>query len=372
MRSQLRIAQITPSLRGGGLERLVRDLSLALAERGHVPAVFCTNGLGTYADELTAAGVEVYDCAEGPIRLRGYPARLIRALREFGPDVLHAHSGTWFAASVAKSRLRRPRLVFTDHGRYPPEPWIRGQIERWCHRRTDGFVAVTSALARYDREYLRLTTEPPVVLNGIDLRPYASNGTGARERLRREWTIGQNEVLALAIGRFAPVKNYEGMLQAVAIARNEAPDLRLAILGTGAGEDAAKALATDLGIADAVSFLGFRRDVSDCLAAADIFLNSSHTEALPVSLLEAMAAGVPTVAPRVGGIPDALGDPPAGLLVPPGETRALARALVRIAADASLRAELGRLARAHSARFSLETFVTNYCTLYESVLERQA
>jgi glycosyltransferase involved in cell wall biosynthesis len=233
-------------------------------------------------------------------------------------------------------------------------------------------VAVTSALARYDREYLRLPDEPPVVLNGIDLAPYAPNGVGARDRLRTEWTVRPGDVLALAIGRFAPVKNYEGMLRAVAAARAEAPALRLAILGTGPGEDAARELAVTLGIADAVTFLGFRRDVADCLQAADLFLNASHTEALPVSLLEAMAAGVPTVAPRVGGIPDALGEPPAGLLVPVDETRALAGALARITADAGLRAELGDLARTHALRFSLENFVSNYCTLYESVLERQA
>lgn len=370
--ARLRIAQVTPSLRGGGLERLVHDLALALAGRGHEPAVFCMNGLGTYADELIASGIEVHDCQEGGIRVRGYPGRLIRALRGFAPDVIHAHSGTWLAASVAKSRLREPRLVFTDHGRYPPEPWIRGQIERWCYRRTDGFVAVTSALARYDREYLALSDDPPVVLNGIDLRPYAMNGTGARERLRHEWGVAPAEVLALAIGRFAPVKNYEGMLRAVALARAEAPMVRLAILGTGDGEDAARELAVELGIDNAVSFLGFRRDVADCLRAADVFLNASHTEALPVSLLEAMAAGVPTVAPRVGGIPDALGEPPAGVLAPPGETPALAAALARIARDPALRSQLGALARRHAERFSLETFVGNYCAVYYSVLERTA
>lgn len=368
----LRIAQVTPSLRGGGLERLVRDLAMALARRGHETAVFCMNGLGTYADELTTAGVPVFECRERGIRMRGYPARLISALRDFAPDVIHAHSGTWLAASVAKSRLRGARLVFTDHGRYPPEPWLRGRIERWCHRRTDGFVAVTPALARYDREYLDLPDEPPVVLNGIDLTPYAANSIATRERLRAEWGVGSSDVLALAIGRFAPVKNYDGMLRAVAAARAEAPALRLAILGTGAGEETARRLAAELGIADAVTFLGFRRDVADCLSAADFFLNASHTEALPVSLLEAMAAGIPTVAPRIGGLADALGEPPAGLLVPAGETRALAAALVRITTDAALRAELGDLARVHAARFSLDKFVTNYCTLYESVLERQA
>jgi glycosyltransferase involved in cell wall biosynthesis len=370
-RGPLRIAQVTPSLRGGGLERLVRDLALALSARGHHAAVFCLNGLGMYADELTAAGVKVYDCRAGTIRVRGYPAALVRALREFAPDVMHAHSGTWFAASVAKSRLRTPRLVFTDHGRYPPEPWLRGRIERWCHGRTDGFVAVTTALARYDRDYLALPDDPPVVLNGIDLAPYARNGTGARERLRAEWGVGREEVLALAIGRFAPVKNYEGMLRAVAQARAAAPALRLAILGSGAGETAARALSAELGLGDAVTYLGFRRDVAECLHAADLFLNASHTEALPVSLLEAMAAGVPTVAPRIGGIPDALGDPPAGLLVEPGRTEELATALVRITGDAALRAELGRLASRHARRFSLETFVDNYCAVYDSVLERR-
>lgn len=368
----LRIAQVTPSLRGGGLERLVRDLALALAQRGHVAGVFCLSGLGMYADELTAAGIGVYDCQEGPMRLRGYPAALIRSLREFEPDVIHSHSGTWFAATVAKSRLRTPRLVFTDHGRYPPEPWVRGRIERWCHRRTDGFVAVTSALARYDRKYLDLPEEPRVVLNGIDLEPYASNGIAVRERLRTEWGIAHSDVVALAIGRFAPVKNYDGMLRAVALARLEAPALRLAILGSGPGEEAARALANSLGIGDSVRFLGFRRDVADCLTAADLFLNASHTEALPVSLLEAMAAGVPTVAPRVGGIPEALGEPPAGLLVPPGETSALAATLVRITTDSALRDSLGDLAREHATRFSLERFTANYCALYESVLERRA
>lgn len=368
----LRIAQVTPSLRGGGLERLVRDLALALSARGHEAAVFCLNGLGTYADELTAAGVAVHDCREGAFRLRGYPAALIRRLAEFRPDVIHAHSGTWLAASVAKSRLRAPRLVFTDHGRYPPEPWLRSRIERWCHRRTDGFVAVTQALARYDRDYLALEAEPRVVLNGIDLAPFAPDGRATRERLRAEWGVSPDDVLAIAVGRFAPVKNYAGMLEAVAAARRQAPALRLAILGTGPDEDATRGRAAALGLGEAVHFLGFRRDVTDCLRAADLFVNSSHTEALPVSLLEAMAAGLPTVAPAIGGIPDALGDPPAGVLTVPGRTDELAAALAALATDVPRRKALGAQARAAAERFSIETFVTNYCILYDSVLERPA
>jgi glycosyltransferase involved in cell wall biosynthesis len=295
---------------------------------------------------------------------------LIRELHAFDPDVIHAHSGTWLAASVAKTRLRTPRLVFTDHGRYPPEPWIRARIERWCYRRTDELVAVTSALARYDREYLSLAADPAVVLNGIDLRPFAVNGTGIRERLRREWGVLPNDVLGLAIGRFAPVKNYNGMLRAIAAARVDAPALRLAILGTGVDEQAMRSLASELGIAERVHFLGFRRDVADCLRAADVFVNASHTEALPVSLLEAMAAGIPAVAPQIGGIPDALGIPPAGLLVPPGDSAALATALAHLARDTTARTAMGALARQHSSRFAMDAFVEGYCRVYATVLSR--
>jgi glycosyltransferase involved in cell wall biosynthesis len=127
--------------------------------------------------------------------------------------------------------------------------------------------------------------------------------------------------------------------------------------------------AEQLGLGHAVVFAGFRRDVVECLCAADLFVNFSQTEALPVSLLEAMAAGLPTVAPRIGGIPHALGTPEAGILVAAGDEPALAAGMASLAMDDDLRSRLGGIARCHARRFSLETFVTNYCSLYESVLE---
>jgi glycosyltransferase involved in cell wall biosynthesis len=371
----IRVAQVTPSLRGGGLERLVRDLAVELRRAGHVPAVFCTNGLGTYADELRAVGIEVHDCREGRLRVRGYPSRLLSALRAFAPDVIHAHSGTWLPAAVARRVLRAPRLVFTDHGRYPPEPRLRALVERWCWRSTDGMVAVTAALAEYVRGHLHLPRAPEVILNGVDLAPYASPDPASRARLRAEWGVSPDDVLAVAVGRFAPVKNYAGMLHAVARAAARAPALRLAILGSGPLEADARAEAARLGIAERVRFLGFRRDVAACLLAADLFVNSSDTEALPVSLLEAMAAGLPTAAPRIGGIPDALlgpeGAPPAaGIVVPAGDMDALGDALARLTTDAPLRRALGARARERARDFSLEAFAARYGALYTTVLGR--
>lgn len=368
--SRPRVAIVVPSLRGGGLERLARDHALAVRELGYEPAVFCMNGLGVHAVTLREAGVEVHDCREGRLRLRGMPVRLIRALARFKPAIIHAHSGTWLPASVARLLLRSPRLVFTDHGRYPPEPRLRARIERWCYARTDRFVAVSSPLAEYVRTYLDLPDMPTVVPNGVELAEYGGAASEARTRLRKEWGIGDHEVLALAIGRLTPVKNYAGLLEACSLAGAEAPSLRLAVLGTGPLEDALRSRARALG--SRAIFLGYRADVADCLRASDLFVNSSLTEGLPVALLEAMASGVAIIASEVGGIPEGLGMPPAGLLVPPGANAELGRALARVAADPELRRELGARARARARHYSLSRMSESYCALYDGLMAGSA
>jgi glycosyltransferase involved in cell wall biosynthesis len=360
---------VVPSLRGGGLERLARDLVMALQDQGLEPAVFCIAGVGLYADELRARGIAVHDCTERRLRLRGVPLRLLRALAGFRPDIIHAHTGTWYAAAVARTLLRSPRLVFTDHGRYPPEPRARALVERWCYGRTDRFLAVSPALATYVQEFLHLPAPPEVAENGVDLEPF-QDAAGARARLRAEWQLGEQDVLALAVGRFAPVKDHAGLLDAFARAAGRAPALRLAFAGTGALEAALRARAGELGVAEQVRFLGFRTDVAACLRATDLFVISSTTEGLPVSLLEAMAAGLPVVSTAVGGIPDALGEPPGGILVPPGDPERLADALASAALDPELRARLGARSLQNVQRFSLSAFVRRYSELYTTLLRR--
>ena len=363
-----RVAIVVPSLRGGGLERLARDLALSIRERGYEPALFCLNGLGTYAESLGGTGIDVHDCREGVLRLRGVPIRLMRALARFDPAIIHAHSGTWLPSAVAKTLLARHGLVFTDHGRYPPEPWTRRIVEQWCHGRTDRFIAVTDALALYVRDFLRLRVTPDVVYNGIDVDAYGGRSGSTRARLRSEWGVPDGDVVAAAVGRFVPVKNHAALLRAAAGARQRGARVHLALVGTGALEPLMRELARSLDLEEHVSFLGFRDDVADCLAASDLFVNASTTEALPVSLLEAMATSLPTLATAVGGVPEALGDPPAGLLVAAGDEDALARGLVTLSADPALRKTFAERARRRAERYSLQAFTDGYCAVYSSLL----
>jgi len=280
--------------------------------------------------------------------------------------VVHAPSGTWLPGAVA-SRLLDVPLVFTDHGRYPPEPRSRALIQRWCARRTDRIVAVSAPLAAYVQDFLGLASSPSVIPNGIDLAPFRARGD-ERGRLRAEWSIPAGAVLAIAVGRFAPVKNHVGMIRALAAASRTSSSLHLALLGTGPLEPDIRAEARRLGVLDRVRFLGFRSDVPACLTAADLWLLASSTEGLPIALLEAMAAGLPIVATAVGGIPDALGDPPAGRLVPPGDDAALGEALAAAARDEDWRRRAGALVQERSRSFSLDVMRDSYLAAYMAAL----
>lgn len=363
----IRLAMVVPSLRGGGLERIVADLALELDPARFRVAVFCVSGLGVFADELRAAGIEVHDCTEAGWRMRGVPIRLLRAIARFRADIIHAHSGTWYPAAVVRWLLRRPRLVFTDHGRYLPEPAGRARVERWCARRSDAVITVSDELADYVTRSLSLGTRPRVVPNGIDLRRFRSTTPSSRADLRREWQAHDDDVVGIAIGRFVPVKNHAGMLEAFARARAAAPRLRLVLLGSGALEGSLRERANALGIADRVHFAGFRRDIPACLQAADVFVLPSDSEGLPMSLLEALAAGLPVVATRVGGIAEALGKPACGLLVPPRDVEALAGALAVVGSDRGLRLRLGALAGRRAADFSLEACARRYADVYREL-----
>lgn len=360
-----RVAMVVHGLAGGGLERAVRDLTLQLHGRGFEPAVFSTAHLGLYFEELGARGVPVHDCRTGRLRLPGLSLPLHRNLSAFRPHIIHSHSGTILPSAVSRMLLRSPRMVFTDHGRYPEPRWV-SYVERGCLRQIDRYVAVADELAEYVKGYLAMDEAPLVIPNGIDLSPYRRPPVQSREALRAQWGVGPDDVLVMAVGRLMTVKNHSLLLSALAKSCAAVPGLRAAMVGDGVLEDSLKAETAELRLGDRVLWLGFRKDVSDCLRAADMFVISSDSEGLPLVLLEAMAAGLPVVSTHVGGIPAAMGG--GGITAPPRDAAALSAALTELALDPVRRASLGEVSRQRSAQFSIETVAERYSALYADLL----
>ena len=319
-------------------------LRTQFAERGFEPRTFTLR-----------AGVD-------PICL----VQLTRLLSAIEADVVHAHEFvTAVYGGAAAALLRRPHVITMHGGRYYAERPIRRAAMRWSARRSRALVGVSAATASDLVAALDLPADTVrVIHNGIR---YA---VGERSRVRRELGVGDRELLIVAIGNLYPVKGHAVLLEALAHIEEEgspSPVWRLAIAGRGGEEARLREAVRRRGWSDRVHLLGFRDDVADVLAAADVFALPSLSEGLPLALAEAMFAGKAIVASRVGGIPEIVTDGQEALLAAPGDTADLARRLASLLGDPSLRRRLGEAARRRAAdRLSVERMTDEYERLYRN------
>jgi glycosyltransferase involved in cell wall biosynthesis len=179
--------------------------------------------------------------------------------------------------------------------------------------------------------------------------------------------------VAVALAYLRPVKGHSFLLEAFARVISALPSARLLIIGEGPLRASLQAQAEALGLQSAVRFLGHRSDAQRLLAAGDLLVNSSLSEGTPLSVMEAMALGLPVVATNVGGVPKLVLDGETGMLVPPAEVEALAAALLELMRNAEKRRALGEAGRRRALeQFSIETAAAKYQALYDKLLEKRA
>ncbi len=221
------------------------------------------------------------------------------------------------------------------------------------------------------REWHVPSARVSVVHNGVHV-PSRDQGLEVRARWRGELGIGETDVLIGTVAVFRPVKDLHTMLEAMALLTKATSRARLVLMGTGRQKEELEAAVKRLGLESVVHFPGFRRDASQLLPALDVFVLSSLSEGISLALLEAMAAGVPSVATAVGGNVEIISDPSCGLLVPPRSPRALAEAIQSLMDDRTRRQELmegGR--RRVEAAFSLRRMVGAYAALYAGLMNEK-
>jgi glycosyltransferase involved in cell wall biosynthesis len=349
---------LTKGLGRGGAERLLVGTARLLdRSRFDVEVAYLLPHKDAFVDELRDLDVPVHLLTAPRPWSVGWLTRLRHLVREREIDLVHTHmplTAAW--ARMALPRRSGPVFVHTEHNL-----WDRyRRATRWANartwRRNAAVVAVSQGVADSIR---RDDVAVHVVPHGIHLDTFAAApGTPAPHPVP---VVG-------SVGNFTAKKDHATLLLAFAKVHATHPDARLVLVGIGPLEDALRRQVDELDLSDAVTFLGRRDDVEAILPGFDVFVLSSRYEGLPIALLEAMAAGVPPVATRVGGIPEVLTHEEDGLLVPPGDPDALAQALSRVLGDGVLHARLAHRARHRAHDFDLTTAVHRLERIYAEAL----
>lgn len=340
------------------------DLVTRLASESR-QAVCCLDAAGTWGEALAADGTPLTVLGRQPGFHPSLAHRIASMARDVGADVLHCHQYSPFVYG-ALARLARPglRVVFTEHGRLSdarPSRKRRLLNPVLAHAATR-IVSVSHDLKRHMVAEGLPARRIEVVHNGIDIGPEPDRDAAAA--LRRRLSLPADTPLVGTVARLDPVKHLQTLVEAIGHPAVRAAGLHLVVVGDGPERDRLEYESRARGLQPLVHFLGHRDDARSYLAGLDVYVNSSISEGISLTILEAMAAGVPVVATRVGGTPEIVTDD-VGRLVPARDASALASSLAALAADPSLRAALGRAARARvAAHFTIETMTTRYLRLY--------
>lgn len=352
----MKIAHVVDSMEVGGVETLVSQMCRLQREQGHNPTVYVVGGLGALGEKLRRDGFVVQpDMARN---LADATWKFFRVFNESRPDVVHLHNATpTIYAAFAARMAGVASIVSTRHGLVAPPHRLtvelRYAVAATCCDRVAGICDATTDNLR------SLHTIP----TGKIVRVY--NGSVALQRTASDQCPPKNGFTLVYVGRLAPVKNHGLLLSTFRAAHSTMPGLQLWMVGDGIERPRLEALASDLGIAENVTFWGQQLDVAPFFSAADTFIMSSKSEGLPISLLQGFSLGLPAIVTDVGGMAEVVRLAKAGITVSATDPAEMTAAILRLAGSEKERKQFSMNAEeSFVARFTLETMSEAYTNLY--------
>lgn len=366
-RDPVRILHVVLSLNPGGTERLVLDLIGASPPAS--AAVCCLDEAGQWGEAFAREGGRLVALHRPPGFQPGLSRRLRKVAGDFRAEVLHCHHYSPFVygqmAAVLAGGLP---VIYTEHGRLNDHAPSRKRrlVNPWLCRLSFGNYAVSEDLRLHMVAEGFAGDRIGVIYNGIRIGslPTVEHRAVARKSLG----LPDDAMVIGAVGRIDPVKNLAMLCEAFAAAarRMQPQEVYLVIVGHGPELAATTERVAANALQDRVLFTGYRSDVEAILPAFDIYVNTSVHEGVSLTILEAMAAGLPVVATAVGGTPEVVADGETGVLVPSRDVSACADAFVSLGRSRETRNKMGRAGRARvEARFGSERMVDAYFGLYE-------
>ncbi len=368
------VCQLLHSLTVGGAEVLAARLGRFLRERYRFIFV-CLDDLGPLGEELQADGFPVRTLDRGDGIDWSCARRLSRLLKDESVDLVHAHQYTPFVyAALARLPFGRKPIVFTEHGRFHPDTPSRKRavFNNVVLSRRDRIAAVGESV----REALVTNEGLPrrrieVVYNGIDLTPFETESASSSSEVRREFGLTDQTFLTGQVARLDSIKDHPTAVRTIAKLVEAGEDVHLLIVGEGPHRPAIEAEIARTGMEKHVTLAGLRRDVPRLLDAVDALMLTSVSEGIPLTIIEAMAAGRPVVCTDVGGLSEVVTAGETGFLAPAGDETALADRLIRLISNHELCQQIGTAGRAVAFdKFSETRMAEAYANLYDECLNR--
>ncbi len=370
----IRVVHFIERMAVGGMEKHIEHLLGKLPAGRFEQWLCCLNDAGPRGEQMRREGFRIVALGAKYYYVPWQFWRVFRYLRQRRPHVVHAHGE--FAAifgRLAAIVARVPVVVFQAQN-VPAYVQARRHViqNRLLTHWSAGIMACSADTKRYLVDVERIPADKvEVVHNCVDIDAI-DTGQPQRKAVRAEFGFTPDHVVIGTVSRLAPVKGHRFLIDAMASVASVQPQARLLIVGDGSERERLQMQAKDLGLNDAVTFAGERRDVPRILAGLDVFAQpTADVEGLPLSIAEAMAARLPVVATDVGGVREALYDQDNGFLLPPKNSHALADALGKLIAGPQLRLRMGARAReVCMAEFSADLMAQRTAALYTKWLCR--
>lgn len=365
----VRVLWLIKGLGAGGAERLlVSAARLGDHAKFEYEAAYVVPEKVALVPDLNRYGVRTHCLSR---RHTPWPLALWRLLLDGDYDVVHVHSpllaGAVRVLVRAVPRPRRPAIVSTEHNSWDSYSFLTRLLNASLHWTDQQRWAVSDRVRNSVWSIQRAGVE--VLIHGIVLSDVAEPGD--RPRLRRELGVAPDDVVAITVANFRPEKAYDDLLTAMAKTGESSARLRFLVVGQGPLESEVRRMHADLGLEGRCLILGYRQDVVPLLSASDLFVLGSRFEGFPIALMEAMAAGLPVVATKVGGVPDAVTHGREGLLAEPGAPDQLSEFLVVMAENESLRSSMAAASRIRGQLFDAQTAVATVESAYEQLALRR-